>query len=233
MRDAWRHFIAEFAGTFALVFVGSGAIMSVHMAGGSLVEVALAHGLVLAALVTAMMRISAHFNPAITIGFLVTRRIEPIMAAVYVAAQFLGAIAGAYLLKATFPAMAVDATRLGGQMISGEIGIGAAVTLEAVATFLLTFVLFGSAADPRAPRVGGLPIGFVYAAAIVAIGPLTGASLNPARSFGPAIVVGILEGQSAYWIGPIIGAVAAAVLYDQLFMRRGPEPHDHGAIRPE
>jgi glycerol uptake facilitator-like aquaporin len=86
--------------------------------------------------------------------------------------------------------------------------------------------------DPKAPRIGGLAIGLTLSAGIFAIGPFTGGSLNPARSFGPAVVAGIYEGQAAYWIGPIVGAVAAALLYDTLFIRREREPVDHGAVRP-
>jgi len=92
-------------------------------------------------------------------------------------------------------------------------------------------VIFGTAVDPKAPRIGGLAIGFTIAADILAIGPLTGGSMNPARSFGPAVASGIFEGQAVYWIGPIVGAVAAALLYDTLFIRREREPVDHGAVR--
>src|SRR2546423_15721238 len=105
MRDAWRHFAAEFVGTFALVFVGSGAIMATRISQSSaaLVEVALAHGLILAVMVSALMRISGHFNPAVTLGMLATRRIEAMMAALYIIAQVIGAIAAGYALKARFP----------------------------------------------------------------------------------------------------------------------------------
>src|SRR2546428_8055735 len=105
MRDAWRHCAAEFIGTFALVFVGSGAIMVARMSqsAAGLVEVALAHGLILGVMVSALMRISGHFNPAVTLGLLATRRIEAMMAALYITAQLLGAIAAGYPLKAPCP----------------------------------------------------------------------------------------------------------------------------------
>ena len=92
MRDAWRHFIAEFIGTFALVFVGSGAIIHARTTGNpaGLLEIAFAHGLILAVMVSALMRISGHFNPAVTLSMLVTKRIEPMMAALYIVAQLLG-----------------------------------------------------------------------------------------------------------------------------------------------
>ena len=232
MRDSLRHFTAEFVGIFALVFVGGGAIMMAKDALGGRLEVALAHGVILAIMVTATMRVSGHLNPAVTLGFLVTRRIEPMMAAVYIVAQLLGAMAAAYALKALFPDALFLATRGGGQMISLDITSTQAIILEAIATFFLTFTVFGTAVDPQAPKVGGFAIGLVVAVDILAIGPLTGASMNPARSFGPAVASGIFEGQFIYWAGPIIGSIIAALLYDRLFLPRAAEDVSHGAVRP-
>jgi glycerol uptake facilitator-like aquaporin len=151
---------------------------------------------------------------------------------VYIIAQLLGAALAAYALKAIFPAAVAETTRLGGQSVATDVSTFQAIFAEAIATFFLTFVVFGTAVDPKAPKVGGFAIGLVVTADILAIGPLTGASMNPARSFGPAVVSGVLEGQMIYWIGPIIGSILAAVLYDQLFLRRGIEPVEHGAVRP-
>jgi MIP family channel proteins len=234
MRDSWRHFAAEFIGIFALVFVGGASIMAAAMSHNTngLLVAALAHGIILAIMVTATMRISGHLNPAVTLGFLAARRIEPTMAVVYIIAQLLGAAVAAYALKAIFPADVAVAARLGGQSIAGDVSAGQAILCEAIATFFLTFVVFGTAVDPAAPKVGGFAIGLAVTADILAIGPLTGASMNPARSFGPAVASGVLEGQLIYWIGPIIGSIAAALLYDGLFLRRGKEPVDHGAVRP-
>lgn len=235
MRDAFRHFMAEFIGTFALVFVGGAAIMVTYgpNAPGGLLEVALAHGLILGIAISALMRISGHFNPAVTLGFLVTRRIEPMMAGLYIASQLLGAMAAAYALKGTFPAELFAATRAGGQAISLDITGTQAVILEAIATFFLVLAVFGTAVDPKAPRLGGLAIGLTLSAGILAIGPLTGGSLNPARSFGPAVASGVYEAQLIFWIGPIVGGLVAALLYEFLFLRVPPEPVDHGAVRPE
>ena len=234
MRDAWRHVIAEFIGTFALVFVGSGAIIHARTPGSGvgILEVALAHGLILAVMVSALMRISGHFNPAVTLTMLATRRIEATMAGLYVVAQMLGAIAGAYALKAAFSAATFAGTRGGGLTIALDVTGGQAFLLEAIATFFLVFVVYGTAVDLRGPKIGGLAIGFVVAADILAIGPLTGASMNPARSFGPAVATGIYEAQLLYFIGPIVGALAAGLLYEYLFMLRGREPVDHGELRP-
>ena len=234
MKDAWRHFAAEFIGTFALVFIGGGAIITSPMlqVQAAVVNIAFAHGLILALMVTATMRVSGHLNPAVTAGFLATRRIEPMMAVVYWIAQFTGAIVASYALKALYPANIVTVTRLGGQSISTSITMVQAIILEAIATFFLVFVVFGTAVDPKGPKVGGFAIGLTVTAGILGIGPLTGGSMNPARSFGPAVATGLFEGQAAYWVGPIIGGVLAALLYDKLFLPRGEEPADHGAVAP-
>ena len=234
MKDSLRHFAAEFIGTFALVFVGGGAIALTRFTNGQvgLLEVALAHGLILAVMVSALMRISGHFNPAVTVAFLVTRRIEFTMAGVYVVAQLLGAMVAAYALKAVTPFEVFDAVRGGGQSASIDVTFGKAVAMEAIATFFLVLVIFGTAVDPKAPKVGGLAIGFTIAADILAIGPYTGASMNPARTFGPAVAAGYWEGHFIYWLGPIIGAAIGALVYEHLFMDDDHEPFDHGAVRP-
>ena len=234
MRDSWRHFVAEFIGTFALVFVGGASIMIAKDTNSpaGLIGIALAHGLILAVMVSALMRISGHFNPAVTIGFIATRRIEAAMAGVYIIAQLLGAIVAAYALKSTFPFALFDATRGGGQAIALQVSGSQAFLLEFIATFFLVIVVFGTAVDPKAPRIGGLGIGFVVAADILAIGPLTGASMNPARSFGPAVASGYFEAQIIFWAAPIAGALVAALLYDFLFLRREVEPVSHGTLQP-
>jgi len=234
MRDSYRHFVAEFVGTFGLVFIGGGAIMAAELVRNpaGITQVALAHGLILALMVTATMRVSGHLNPAVTLGFLVTKRIEPVMAGVYIIAQLLAAILAAYALKGLFPAAVAASTRLGGQSISIEVSTLQAIVLEFIATFFLVFVVFGTAVDPKAPKVGGFAIGLTIAADILAIGPLTGGSMNPARSFGPAVASGIFEGQAVYWIGPILGGIAAALIYEALFIPHDVEPVDHGAARP-
>jgi len=234
MRDSWRHFVAELIGTFAFVFVGGASIMIARDTNSpsGLIGIALAHGLILAVMVSALMRISGHFNPAITLSFLATRRIEASMAGVYILGQLIGALLGAYTLKFTFPFALFEATRGGGQSLALQVTGGQGFILEAVATFFLAIVVFGTAVDPKAPKVGGLAIGLVVAADILAIGPLTGASMNPARSFGPAVASGVFEAQIIYWLAPITGAVIAALLYEYLFLKREMEPELHGTLRP-
>lgn len=233
MRDPVRHFSAEFVGTFALVFGGGGAIVAMRDAGGAaLPAIALAHGLILAIMVSATMRISGHLNPAVTIGFLAVRRIEPMMAAVYLSGQLIGAVAAAYALKLLIPPDQFAAVHGTVQEIAAGVSSGQAVALEAIATFFLVFAVFGTAVDPKAPNVGGFAIGLTIAVDILAIGPLTGASMNPARSFGPALVTHNFYGQFVYWVGPIVGGIAAAMLYDGVLLRRGREPVDHGPLEP-
>src|SRR5438477_11614632 len=140
MRDSFRHFVAEFVGTFALVFVGGAAIAA---PGATLVGVALAHGIILAVMVSALMRISGHFNPSVTIGFLAARRIDPMMAGVYIAAQIIAAILAAYAIKWFLPAPLANSIRLGGQSVALDISAGQAIVMEAIATFFLVFVIFG------------------------------------------------------------------------------------------
>ena len=233
MRDSYRHFASEFIGTFFLVFIGGGAIMMAPEGGAGLIAIAIAHGFALAIGVTALMRISGHFNPAVTFGFLVTRRIEPMMAGLYIVAQILGAMAASYALKGLIPAAMFALAHGGIQSISIDISGTQAFFLEAIATFMLVFVVFATAVDPQAPKVGGFAIGLVVMVGILAIGPLTGGSMNPARSFGPAVAVGMYEGQIIYWLGPIFGGIVAAAMYEGLFLRRAPEPVDHGVVQPD
>lgn len=234
MRDSIRHFTAELIGSFLLVFLVGAASIGAELRDSptAMLELALAHGFVLAALVTAMIRVAGHFNPAVTLGFLAARRIEPIMAGVFIIAQLLGATLAAYALLGAMPTDAAYAARLGAQSVSLDISAAQAIALEGIATFALVFTIFGSAVDPKAPRQGGLAIGLVAFVATLALGPFTGGSLNPARSFGPAVASGVLEGQVVYWTGPIIGAIVAALLYDQLFIRRGSDSALHGAVQP-
>lgn len=212
-----KNFVAEFVGTFALVFVGGGAIMMAQHTGNpaGLLQVALAHGLILALMVSAFMNVSGgHLNPAVTTALLVARRITPSVAGVHIVAQLVGAVAAAYALKMTMPAGVFAAAQGGGQSIALDVTAAQAIGLEAIATFFLMTVIYGTAVNSDAPKIGGLAIGLTIAAGILAIGPLTGGSMNPARSFGPAVVSGVLAGQVVYWVGPILGAIAAAMLWE-------------------
>ncbi|MEX1072206.1 MAG: aquaporin [Chloroflexota bacterium] len=211
--------IAEAIGTFLFFFVGAGSVvLGDHLAatggaGPGLLGVALAHGLALAVLVSALGPVSGgHFNPAVTLGVWIMGKITPARAALYVAAQLVGAVAAGMALRAVF-ADAWQASNIGtpalGAGITPLVGIG----VEAVLTALLVLVVIGTAVDPRGPKIGGLAIGLAVAADILVGGPLTGAAMNPARWFGPAVAAGAYADWYVWWIGPAIGAAAAAVVY--------------------
>ncbi len=216
--------LAEFVGTFALCFVG---ILAIHHSHGSLVAVALGHGLILSVVVTAAMPTSGgHFNPAVTLGFLMTGKIKAPAAIAYIVIQ---------LLAGTIASLAIYGMFGGGEAgqhvvaggtpaIAAGVNIWAALLAEIIATFFLVFVIWGSAADPRARNVGGFAIGLAVAANILAVGPLTGASMNPARSFGPTLVAGgaLWAHHWIYWLGPLAGAGIAAIAYHLVLWPRDP-----------
>jgi aquaporin TIP len=212
--DPARRAVAEFIGTFTLVFVGVGAIAL----GGDLTAVALAHGLAIAVMVSAVGHISGgHFNPAITLGFLVTGRITRVLALAYWAAQLAGAIAASLLVKWIFPG---DALARGVPAVHVITSAEAAV-LEAILTFFLVWVVFASAADSRGTfkSIAGLGIGLTITMDIFAGGRLTGAAMNPARAFGPQLVGGHWANGWVWYIGPLVGAAVAALLYEWLCLR--------------
>lgn len=218
--------VAEFIGTFFLCFAGIGAILSNTPAvGGGLgiVGIALAHGLALSIGVATFGGVSgAHFNPAVTIGMFVTKRIAAASAVVYIVAQLLGATVAAAVCKATFPVDAIAAANLGIPLPAAWATPGVVVGLEFVMTFLLMTAIFGAAVDERgkAVKIGGFAIGLAVTFDILAGGAVTGASMNPARSFGPALVQGYWAWHLYYWIAPIAGAVVAAVVYDKVILER-------------
>jgi aquaporin Z len=218
LHDPLRRAVAEFVGTFTLIFVGVGSI--VFGANAGLVGVALAHGLAIAIMASAVGHISGgHFNPAVTLGFLVTKRIEASLAAIYWVAQLAGATVAALALKATFPSEAnLDS---GVPVVNPAIGTGSAIVLEAIMTFLLVWVIFATAADPGGAfkSIAGLAIGLTITIGILAIGPLTGAALNPARALGPELVFNVWDDWWVYIIGPGIGGALAALAYDWLYLR--------------
>lgn len=212
--------IAELIGTFALTFVGAGAII---MTGGeNLVAIALAHGLILGVAITATMHISGgQINPAVSIALCAIGKQSPMQTVVFIAAQVIGAVVGAGVLRYAMEGGLADQTRLGATLGSFMIGekplIGPAFVLETVGTFLLMFAVIGTAVDSRGvgkgPMVGGFGIGLTLTAVILFIGPATGASVNPARSFGPALIGGHWDAHWLYWLAPIIGASLAALVW--------------------
>ena len=217
--------VAEAIGTFLFFFVGAGAVILGSYnaeASGGLVGVALAHGLALAVLVSALGAVSGgHFNPAVTFGVWITGRIEPVRAALYVGAQLIGGLAAGFALRWVFPESAWGPVNLGTPSVDPGITIASAIVIEAVLTMVLVAAVFGTAIDPRAPKIGGLAIGLAVAADIFMGGPLTGAAMNPARWFGPAVASGTYADWYVWWIGPLVGAAIIALVYRFVWEDRG------------
>jgi aquaporin TIP len=222
LAETSRRSFVEFLGTFALVFVGAGTIMSVGPeADAGTLEVALAHGLVIAVMVSAVGHISGgHFNPAITFGFLLTRRISVLLGLAYWVAQLAGAALAALLLRWIFPEANRNSTNLGAPS-KQTVELGQALVLEALLTFFLVWVVFAMTADPRSTysAVAGLAIGLVIVFDNLIGYPLTGAALNPARAFGPELVGNAWGDFWIYYVGPLAGGAIAALLYDELYLR--------------
>ena len=205
--------VAEAIGTFALVFVGAGAIM-VNAQSGALghVGVALAFGLVIMAMIYAVGHVSgAHLNPAVSIAFAFTRHFPWSRVAAYGAAQVSGALAAALVLRASLG----DLADVGATLPSGS--DGQALLWELVLTFFLMFAITSVATDTRAVgEAAALAVGGTVALAALVGGPVSGASLNPARSLGPAFAAGELRSLWVYLVGPVCGATAGAVAYQVL-----------------
>ena len=225
--DTWRSAAAEFIATFLFVFIGAGAVVSLGIfssegggaLGGNLVAIAMAHGLAIAILVSATANISGgHINPAVSIAATITRKISPTRGGMYVIAQVVGAILGALLLKAVIPNSLEGG--LGSHAIMSDIGAIGGLIVEIVLTFVLVFVIFATAVDPKGPKhlapfaIGGA----VLVIHLVAV-PLTGASVNPARTIGPALAAGQWADHWVYWAGPLLGGAIAGVLYQLVFMQ--------------
>lgn len=215
-----RPVTAELVGTALFVFVGAASVVATTATPASAgLVVALAHGIALAVAVTATMRISGgHLNPAVTLGLFAIRKIDGRTAAAYIAAQLVGAVLAAALIKGLFPAGAARAANLGTPFLAAQVTLVQGIAIEAVLTFFLMSAVLGTAVSPEAPKVGGFGIGLAVTASALAAGSLTGAVLNPARAFGPALVALEFHAQVVYWIGPIIGAALAAVLWKRVLL---------------
>jgi MIP family channel proteins len=229
--DYLRRGTAEFIGAFALTFFGAGSIL---VGSAGLLGVALAHGLAIALMVTAFAHISGgHFNPAITLGFLVTRRIEASLAGVYWLMQLAGASVAALLLWWIFPKEAIAPARLGAPLLHPSVGQGAGFVLEAIMTGFLVLAVFAIAVDERGAfkAIAGFGIGLVITMDVLAGGPLTGAAMNPSRAFGPELVYHVWESYTwIYYAGPAVGGVVAALLYEWLYLRPKQKPRPVASV---
>ena len=219
-----RPLAAELIGMALFVFVGAGSVaagMAAAQTGAAnALMVALAHGVGMAVIVSATMNISGgHINPAVTFGLFVAGKVDAGTLGRYWGAQLVGAILGAALLKAVLPWGAVHASSAGTPMLSSTITFLQGILIEAMLTFFLVSAVFGTAVSPEAPKIGGFGIGLTIAFDILMGGPLTGASMNPSRTFGPALAGGYWNGHLVYWIGPIVGGVIAGLVYDEIRKR--------------
>ena len=218
----WRSVLAELIATLLFVFVGAGSVVvlgGVNDTGG-LVAVALTHGLAIALLVAATAKISGgHINPAVTFGAVITGRMKLSTGVLYFGGQIAGAVIGALLLEAAIVGQYEG--NLGAHSLNLELldGVGAAVLVEAVLTFVLVFTVFATAMDPRGlAGLAPIAIGFAILVDHLVGVPMTGASMNPARSFGPALVADAWDDHWVYWVGPLIGGGLAALVYYFTFM---------------
>jgi MIP family channel proteins len=219
--DPFRRGLAEFVGAFTLIFIGGGAGIVSH---SDIVAVALANGLAIGIMVTNLGHISGgHFNPAITLGFVVTRRIKLTLAAVYWFAQLLGAVCAAFLLRYFFTQTAVKLTA---PAPATGFSDWKALLLEAIMTFFLVWAVWATAVDPRGAfkAIAGLAIGLTITIDVFVGGPITGAAMNPARAFGPELAGNTWTGWWIYWIGPFAGALLASLVFEHLYLR--PEQPD-------
>jgi aquaporin Z len=227
MYNTSQKLIAEFIGTFALIFFGAGSICTdqyLHGAGGlGLLGIALAHGLTIAIMVSALAHISGgHFNPAVTIGFWVTKRVNTIDTILYWGAQLAGAAAAAFLLKAIVPEDTWRAVRLGTPELARDLPLWSGMAFEAVTTFFLVLTVFATAVDEKGTfrAIAGFGIGLSITLGILVAGPYTGAALNPARFFGPALVATHWAHLGVYMVGPLSGGFIAGLLYDTFYLRK-------------
>jgi MIP family channel proteins len=221
--DTLRRAVAESIGAFTLTFIGAGAAAA---AGGvhdpTLIGVAIANGLAIGVMVCALGHISGgHFNPAITFGFLITRRIRPALAAVYWIAQFGGAALAALLVRDLLPRATTEAVKLGVPALGHGVDASSGFLLEGVFTFFLVLVVFGAAVDTRGPfnAVAGLAIGLTISIDVLFGGPFTGAAMNPSRAFGPQLVGDHWSNGWVWYAGPVLGATVAALAYNFLYLR--------------
>jgi aquaporin TIP len=214
--DKLRPCLAEFIGTFALIFVGIGAIKT---AGYDVLAVALAHGLTIGAFASATMHISGgQLNPAVTFGLVFGGHMGLADAVRYWIAQLLGGITAAWICLGLFGR---DVVVNGTPQLIMPITPAQGILVEAILTFFLVFVVHGTAVDERGRRVAGLAIGATVTLDILFGGSLTGAAMNPARVFGPAVAANFWKSHYIYWVGPLLGGALAGLVY-RVFIERKP-----------
>jgi len=231
--DLARRLAAELVGTALLVLFGAGSVVATLTIGNGQLDypalgfVALAFAIVVAVVVYGFGPVSgAHINPAVTISLAATRRFPWPEVAPYVVAQLIGGFIGGLLIVAAFGTGAVD-LGMGATTLSSGVFYWQGIVAEALGTFILLFAVMGLAVDARAPLGwAGLMIGLAVALEILLIGPLTGGSVNPARTFGPYVTLSVFGGEvpwsqfGVYVAGPLVGGVLAVLVYDLIARTR-------------
>lgn len=221
--------VAEFIGTFILIFIGAGSIcadQALRAGGGAgigLLGIAVAHGLAISIAVSAIGHISGgHINPAVTLAFWATKKMGAFETGGYMVAQLAGGIAAAFLLRTVVPEDTWRPVSLGTPALARDFLVANGIILEAVMTFFLVFVVFATAVDERGAfgKIAGFAIGLTVTMDILVGGPFTGAAMNPARSFGPALAARAWANHGLYWVGPLLGGILAGALYNSVFLRK-------------
>ncbi len=220
---AYRKYVSEFLGTFALIFIGAGSACANYNLGQSggqglgLLGIALAFGFAVVAIVYSLGYISgSHINPAITVSMVVTNRMDAQTGFMYIVSQLGGAAFAGYLLKTLFPA--AIAINFGTCGLGSGVSIMQGIIMEVIVTFLLVFVVYATVIDKRATAtLAGLAIGLVVVLGVIVGGTVSGGSMNPAVVFGPALASGHFDNHYVWWLGPIAGGVLAGIVYENFF----------------
>jgi MIP family channel proteins len=218
MEKALKPCVTEAVATFAFCFVGAASIIN----SAGLVGIAIAHGCMMAVLISALGHISGgHNNPAVTFGVWLGGKISGQKAVLYVVSQLIGAVVAGLMLRMVFPEATWQATKLGTPMLSPGVSMGAGILVETVLTFFLVLVVYGTAIDDRGSwkAIAGFGIGLTIMCDVLMGGPLTGASMNPARTFGPALAGGYWANHIVYWIGPLLGGGLAGLFYSRFLLK--------------
>jgi aquaporin Z len=223
MQGIIRRLMAEMFGSFMLVFFSAGAILAtVFPKGGfGLIGISLSAGLAMALAVSATMGISGgYLNPALTVGMMAVRRIDLKTGGLYILVQLIGGVLAALALRSLVPGGVTAVLAMGTPTIAPTITLGQAMWIEGTLAFFLMSSVMATVVSPLAPRLAGFGVGLTLLICILFGGPMTGAAVNPARAFGPALVAGQWVGQGVYWVGPILGAIVAALLWEKLLLPR-------------
>ncbi|MEK7749817.1 MAG: aquaporin [Planctomycetota bacterium] len=225
--NAYKKYMAEFVGTFALVFIAAGSVCAdfyLRQAGGQglgLLGISIAFGIVVIAVIYATSYVSgSHVNPAVTVSFWITKRMEPNTAIMYILSQIAGASLAGLALKTLFPD-AAKTVYLGTCVLAPGVSIARGVLMEFIISFLLVFTIYGTLVDKRASAgFAGVAIGLVVLFGAMIGGTISGGAMNPARVFGPALASGQFTHHFVWWLGPILGGIAAGFVYDKLFAEK-------------